>query len=252
MKNKVENNGLRLSLFMLICLSAIFAIITFIIEPLYLRFVSDITIRVTVLPSILDILRILAETLAFAVCYSVIIFTAVNFGTKRTFGIFGVYAAICTVRRLCVLVMTFIIYHSIEVGDIFNICVALAFECILALVVALISLRVSSSYNQKKADIKKAAGVTGDFSKLKPIEFNRVFSRANPFLLCSFICACILTVYNIFERILYDFSLGAPDGAGEIIMMVAYYISDILFGMIFYAVCWLILSKLFNKAKDLG
>ncbi len=251
MKNKIKNGKLHLNIFMCVCLAIIFALITLVIEPLYISCISNITLRVTVIPNALSVLLHLAEVLAFSVCYSIIIYTAHKSGTRSAFGVFGVYALACLVRRLCVLLISFIMYSSIYVDDVFSTAAAFVFECLLALIVTLVTTRMAASYGERQAKIKKAAAITGDLSSVTEIEFNSAFSKSNPLMMCSLVCACILTAYNLLSRIITDVTSEIGQiSASTIVVMIAVYIFEILLGVILYTLCWLILSKIHSKDKN--
>ena len=63
----------------------------------------------------------------------------------------------------------------------------------------------------------------------------------------------MLSFIKIAMRINHDIKYtkiyGAPDGVGEILTMIVYYTSDILVGVIFYALAWLITSKLLQRSR---
>ncbi len=246
MKN--ENKKMKLGTLMILGCATVFAIITLILQPIYVVTVSDITVSKTVLPRIVNIILDLTETLAFAFCYSVIIFAAVTKSKKSGFVVFGIYFAASLVRRACVLLITHLTYHGLTPTDWFSVCAALAFECVLALIITFVAVVVGERYRARRAEIQKAARIAGDSSYNNGLEFTAVFSKQNPLQLCMLVAGIALSVVKIGMRISSDIKYnsfyGAPTETGEILIMAAYYLSDILVCAVFYALSWLMMTKL--------
>ncbi len=248
---RIKQNKMRLGALAALGCAAIFAVITFILEPISVFAVSDITVSKTVLPRILDIILDLTETAAFAFCYSVIIFASVTRTRKSGFAFFGIYAAACFVRRASVLGITLLTYNYIDSTDIFTLGAALIFEYILALAVTLVAVSVGMRYRQRQAEVKKAARIAGDSFEFDNFNFTSVFSSHNPLQLCMLIAGIILSFLKLGMRIRSDIKYtsfyGAPSGIGEILIMIVYYLSDIFVCAIFYALSWLIMTRLQKK-----
>ncbi len=256
MKN--ENKKMKLSTLMILGCATVFAIITFILQPIAVVTVSDITLSKTILPRIVNIILDLAETFAFAFCYSTIIFASVTKSKKSGFAFLGIYMAASLVRRVCVLLITFITYNYLDGTDIFSVCAALAFEYILALIVTLVAVVIGEYYRARCAEIQKAARITGDSSCGNRLEFTAVFSNQNPLQRCMLFAGIVLSVVKMGMRISSDMKYnsfyGAPTEIGEILIMAAYYLSDILVCAVFYALSWLMMTRLekqYSREKSL-
>ncbi len=254
MKNKDIHKGVRLYAIMALACAVMFSVITFIIEPLSVFANSDITVSVTLAPNVIDIIRELAENTAFAVCYSAVIYAAVTKTAKRTWALFGIYVGACALRRLAVLGITFLTYSYVDSTDIFSVSSYFVFESLMMLTVTLVSLGIGKNYNARRAEIEKAARRTGDLSRIDAIDFSSVYSRRNPLQTCALVSGIMLSVIKLAMRIELDVKYtkfyGAPDGIGEILVMIVYYLSDILVCAIFYALAWLILSKFVKKDSE--
>lgn len=255
MKNKDRKNDLRLFGIMAVSCAVIFSLITFVIEPLSVFASTDVTVSMTLLPTVVDIIRELAENAAFAFCYSLVIYSAIMRSIKSTWGLFGVYVGACALRRASVLGISYLTYSYIDGTDIFSVCASLAIEALMMLTVTLISLSIGKKYNDKKAQTEKAARRTGDLSRVETIDFSSVFSKNNPMQVCALIAGVMLSVIKLIMRIDLDIKYtkfyGAPNGISEILVMIVYYMSDVLVCAIFYALSWIILSNLLKReAQD--
>ena len=238
----------------LICSCAIlFAAITFVLEPISVWTLSDITVSVSIVPDIINIILELAENLAFAVCYSIIIYAAILRSSKAAFALCGVYAIACFVRRLAVLGITYVTYSYIDATDIFNVCAYLLLEVAMALTVVAFSTFLGKRYRAQLAQKQKAAQALGNLSLVEEINFSSVFTKSNPIQCGALFAGVMLSFIKIAMRINHDIKYtkiyGAPDGVGEILTMIVYYTSDILVGVIFYALAWLITSKLLQRSR---
>ncbi len=249
----MENKQMKIKLGTLtvLCCAIIFAVITFIIEPISVITLSDITLSSTILPRFVSIVLELAETAAFALCYSVIIFASVTRTQGSGFAFLGIYAAACLVRRVCVLCITYFTYNYIDSTDIFSVCTVLVFEYVMAIAVTLVASIVGKHYRADLAELKKAARIAGDSSNVEIVErpeFTSVFSKHNPLQLCMLVSGIMLSAVKLGMRInsdiKYNSFYGAPSSVSEILIMVVYYLSDILVCAIFYALSWLITAKL--------
>lgn len=224
-----------------------FSVMELVLTPLYIYLYSDITVSVTVLPNIAEIILELAEIFTFAVCYSLVIYCAVVKGGMSVVSLCSVYVLSTLIRRAVSLGISYLSYGFVEKSDIFNVSVYLAFEIIQITVVALIASLVGQKHRGLIAEKEKAARIIGDSSAIPKIEFKKIFSKENPLLVCALASGIMLSAVNVGMRIFYDISYGAPSGIDEILTMIVYYLSDVLTAVIFYALSWIILSKTMKK-----
>jgi len=87
-----------------------------------------------------------------------------------------------------------------------------------------------------------------DTDELYP--FRKIFSRENPLQLCALIVGIILSAEKILFRLLFDLSYGAPESFAEVMIMVVYYASDILIGIIYYCISVLVYHQLLRPKKQ--
>ena len=236
----------------LVCSCAIiFVVITFILEPISVWTLSDVTVSVSIIPEILNIILELAENLAFAVCYSITIYAAVTKSSKSAFALCGVYVLASFVRRLAVLGITYLTYSYVDGTDVFNVCAYLVLESAMIFIITSFASLLGKRYRAQLVQKQKAAQALGDLSLVEGIEFTSVFSKNNPIQCSTLFAGAMLSFIKIAMRINHDIKYtkvyGAPDGAGEVITMIVYYMSDILAGIIFYALAWLVSSRLIKK-----
>ena len=251
MKNSDTKGTPRLGLIMTLTCVIIFSLVTFLLTPVYVYVASDIVTSVTVIPDILEILLDLADIAAFAVCYSLIIYSATLRPSSVTYKLCGIYIASSLIRRAASLLITYLYDGYIFSDDIFSVLLYFLLETVQVAAVAMIASSVAKKYYIRSAQIKKAARITGDFLKAENIDFDRVYAYGNPLLNSALKVGIILSAIKIISRVIYDISYGAPSGIAEVLTMTVYYLSDIFVCVIFYALAWLILSKLYANDSSL-
>lgn len=231
-------------------LMAVFCAITYtviqlILTPFYTIVLSDITLKTTVLPRILYAMLSLSETFAFALCYSIVIYTAVIKSTKTAIGACGIYVAASVVRRLGALGVSFVMYKYIDKRDIINVLIPIIIEAVQISIVLLSAHLLSKSFKKRH----KVARQTNDLCNMDDIQFTKVYSKHNPLMTGAIISGAMLSLVNIAMRIYSDIGYGAPEDAAEILIMIVYYLSDVLICALFYAMAWVILSGMLARYK---
>ena len=234
--NTMQNQKFPIEAFLCVFCAASFLLIELALTPLYIYVCSDITTSATPIPYVLDIILKLADVTVFAVCYSIIIYGAISLEKKKAMSFFGVYVAATLIRRLLSLGASYLSNGFIDENDIFNVCVYFSLELVQVLAVLVISLIISKKH------------LLGDVSA-QSCELSKAFDKRNPLQISMLSAAIVISAIKILMRIYYDISFGAPDGIDEIFVMLAYYLSDVLVGVVFYVISYFFVSYLQRKYK---
>ncbi|MBO7310324.1 MAG: hypothetical protein J6U86_02895 [Clostridia bacterium] len=243
----MDKKPLNLKIFILIFSFSLYLLMEAALTPAYIYICSDITLSSGIVPYLMEALMRIIEIFAFSVCYSAVIFSAINIGAKSTSAICGIYISACLFRRTLSLGISYLSYGFIDNSDIFNISLYLAFEIFQLLIVTLICFviikRKSSIYaNEKEQDLPCSSALFSCKSK--------DCTRFSCMRISALLVGIMLALVNIFIRIFYDISYGAPDSISEVLVMIAYYLSDVLCGIILYVLTLLNLSKIANSYKN--
>ena len=225
--------------------------LTMLLSHLHVILDSNIVTQNDLLLFIINVINTdVLENIAFAIFYSVIIYCAVVYSTKKLISVCGIYLGLSILRRAVLVLLTYMTFREI---DYINPLIYLAIEAIQMLLVALISVSIGKAYKENVESKKKAALRMGSLYNDNSLNFNTVFSTKNPLQVCALMSGIMLSVINVGMRIRFDVTYtiahGAPDGASEIILMIAYYFSDILVCALVYALSWLILRTFTHKDK---
>ncbi len=223
--------------------------LTTLLSQLYVVLDADYLTRNELLLFVINVINTdLLENIAFAIFYSVIIYCAVLYSTKKLAAVCGIYLGLSAARRAVSVLLTYITFREL---DIINPLIYLAIEAIQVLLVALVSVSIGKTYKEKLDTKKKAALRTGSLYNDASSDFNKVFSTKNPLQTCALMSGIMLAAINVGMRISADITYtvahGAPESVAEIILMIAYYLSDIMVLAFVYAVSWLMLRVFVRK-----
>ncbi len=246
--DKKNKRTVSAEIMMLICCSAFFSLLTFILSPIYSAISANIVFYTTLLPDILDVLIQLLEIAAFASCYSIVILSVTAKGASASCGVCWIYVAACTVRRAAAAVITYIQYGSLPSEEVASLMLYLSLETVQIFLVLLFAYQSSKNWRASVKAAKKAALKTGG-SVNADISLNPAYSSINPLKNTAFKAGVMLAVIKILSRIVYDVTYGAPNGLSEILIMTVYYLSDVLIAIIFYAMCLFIMKWIYNSVN---
>lgn len=234
---------------MAISCSAIFAVLVLFLSPLYIQINADATLRDTPLSDLVYLLLQLLEILAFSVASSIIIHSAVTQTAKKAWGLFGIYCAVTVLRRTVTLLISFISFGYIDDLEFFSTAVYTILDAAQISIITAIVTRIARSHLTQAAIKQKAAARLGNSLK-SDIDFSKIYSRRNPYARCSVAAAAVICATKILNRVFFDVFAGMPEGWLEIASMVIGYLSDALIFAVAYAICWLLCSYLYKKARE--
>lgn len=247
-ENKLDIKRPRTHIIMALFCAAAFAVMELVLTPIYIALYSDITVGV-IWSYIIEILLNLTEIFTFAVCYSLIAYAAVLRKWRNTVTLCLVYAVATLARRAASLLITYFSSGGIDGYDIRNVGIYLIFELAEVTVVAVIALVIGTRYNRELNEKKKAALILNTAINDENTEFSKIYSKENPLQRILLLAGIMLIAVNVGMRVFYDISYGAPSGVAEVLLMAAYYLSDILKGVVFYAAACFFTSRLIKKYR---
>ena len=244
--NKTADGGVMKfrPLLLIAAICAVMYILTqLVLTPIYTVVLSNRVYQTTFLPYLLKLSLSLAEVLTFGLCYSVLIYTTVTRRYRTAFAVCGIYIAASVIRRIAALGVSFFMYGFVDTRDIFNVSLPVAIEAIQIFIVFWITYLSCRSYKQALSALIAKRGNAGGLDKPG-------FESKSPLFIGSLASAIMLATVNVSMRIYSDIGYGAPADLSEILVMIAYYLFDILLGVILYAVCRAFISLLLRRYGD--
>ena len=240
----------KLSLLMLLGSFGLFALISLVLTPLYSLSNSDILFSTTVIPELLRTTIDLLEVCVFAVSFSILLFSV--FLQYRTTRLTVLYLGAILFRRIAVLAVTLVFNGAIGAEDLFSSITNLLLESLLVLFVLWIARARKNRLNQQLAEFSKASALFSSDAPEKPdplrlFPFKKLYSKENPIQSCVLWIGVLLSALKVLSRLIFDIGYGAPTDIWEVLLMLVYYLSDLLIGVIFYVLSVLFLTRLFRR-----
>lgn len=245
----MKNNVFVLAKLMIVLCAIIFILLTFVLTPIYVSVSNDIITKVTVLPSIIYLLMDLFEICAFAVVFSIVIYAAFTLDAKASWKLFGIYVATSALRRALSLIASFISTRRIDSLDLISVFLYLLMDSAIAAIVTFIVTRDAEAYlddldKKKKASLKLGKKIYGNEAT------KNIFCADDPYCRSILKAGIVISAVKIITRIISDIFEGLPESIGEGLVMLAYYLSDVLICVVFYIIARLITFFLLEKNKE--
>ncbi len=219
---------------LIISLSVIFLLSTLVLSPLYIISTSNAIYLGTVLPDITDLLLDICDIAAYAIGFSVIIYSVYRLTARKATGFIVTYCIAVFLKYTLNIVVTTVFESRFDISYLAWPVLYFLFDIIILLLVFLIS----------NASLKNVRA-----SKIALIPFNRFYSSENPLQASALKVGILLAAVKVVTRLVYDFSYGLPQSIIDALWMLVYYLSDILICFVIYLISLLIFIKLDKKLK---
>ncbi len=112
--------------------------------------------------------------------------------------------------------------------------------------------KAKESRAEKKKNKKATVAVILDEKTKKELEvlpLKNLFDLKNPLLCSAFKMSLVIVGVKLISRILNDIQMGAPTTLPQVLVMIVYYLSDIIYGVIAYFMAMFVFSYAYDKLK---
>ena len=79
------------------------------------------------------------------------------------------------------------------------------------------------------------------------LPFTKFFTKYNPLQISALKMSLLILAVRLLTRILNDVTYGAPTSFGEVLVMIVYYLSDLLYALVAYVIALLVFSFIYSK-----
>ena len=225
---------------------------TLLFVPKYASLVADVVYEDSFIVVAIRYAQDLLDLCAFAVAYSLIIFSMLLLDVKHTRLVVIFYAIIFLLQIPLKLVVNAVVYGTLGndteiLIDVLYLLVYFVLQMIQLLAVYLASRSDSIKFKAYVDSLGSSVRKVEEPKKILP--FARLFDWNNPLQRSSAKMSMIIFGIKIFTRIINDVTYGTPESAGEILIMVVYYLTDILYGIVAYLLAVLAISVLYDRIK---
>ena len=227
------------------------------IVPLYVSLDANALYSDTVLPEILKYVQEFFDLAAFSVSYALIIFSVLLLGKKHAKFVVLLYSIFFLSKIPVKLIMNIFIYGSLGSSaqltlDLAYLLTTFLFEMLQLLVIYFFATTDTNKYLRYLAFLNKKKNkkvINKDEAITQVLPLSQFISNRNP-LQCSAIKMSIfITAIKMLSRVLNDISMGAPQSFGEVMVMILYYLSDILYGVVAYIIALIVFTAIYEKLK---
>ncbi|MBQ9086208.1 MAG: hypothetical protein IJY47_03375 [Clostridia bacterium] len=215
---------------------------------------TDIVLYASVLPDAVKILIDLTEIAIYAICFSILLFSAfhVHEGAPGL-SLVWIFLSAVLFRRACDLLGVWLLYGSLDSLDLTYAIVYVLLDTALTLAAFFLARSKANRYYKKMALTAKANLLFKDASPKLSVDalypFRKIVDIKNHLQAHVAALSVILAVIKVITRILYDVDYGAPADFAEVMIMAVYYLSDLFLAVIFYVLSILVLNQLFRYTE---
>lgn len=221
--------------------------------PLYATLDNDIAYDESPIPILLKYTQEFLDLLSFASAYSLIILFALVFSKKATKSLILIYTITFASQIPIKILMNAVVYHSLGdidtiVTDLVMLLIYFALQMLQLLLIYFIATTDSEKYFEHLEYINKKKGIS-DPSVQTVLPLSKFFDWYNPLLRSATKMSILILAVKLGARLINDISYGLPQSLGEVMIMCAYYLSDLLYGVIAYVIALLIFTLTYEKNK---
>jgi len=260
--NKEKSKKLIITVMLLFCTLPIIINATLLV-PLYTSISANAAFKTSALDVVIKYFQDFLDLTAFAVSYALIIFSALLISRKLMRLAIWLYTLSFALRIPIGMAMNVVIYGTL--GNYIQITVDLIYlfayfslAMIQLLIVYIFAVTDSNKYlyhielqkaKSKKKNQKGKKNQKEEAPKNFVLPFSKFFNWYNPLQRSAIKMSLMILIMRLFSRILNDISYGAPKSFGEVMIMVLYYASDILYGVVAYVIALITFNAVYDKLK---
>ena len=226
---------------------------TLVLVPIYSTLEADVVYSGSALSVVIKYIQDIFDLCAFSVSYALLIFSLLLLSKKelKLTVIFYIVAFFAQIPLK--LLMNAVVYgtlgNSMQITiDIVYLSVYFLLQILQLLVVYGFAKVDSDKYKLyvSSLDTEKAINLS---DKRLILPFSKFVDWYNPLLRSAIKTGILILSLKLLTRVINDVTYGAPTSAGEVLLMVVYYLSDFIYGVVAYGVIVLTMSSLYEKLK---
>lgn len=238
---------------MIISLFVFFGPISLILSPMYTSLISNSVYEYTLLPDIVYFIIQLLNLFAFAVCFSIIIYSIYKFQIASSAMLIVVYCAATFLKYTLNMAISSLMMRAFDVDEISGMMLSFVLDVIVAMIIVSAAHGVLKKYREGLLIEKKAAQALNKSLETKsdPFSFLHFYSANNPMQNLAARLGIIMALIKVISRLIYDLGTYGlvPMDTADLIWMIVYYTSDIVCGFIVYGISLITLKMLSETEK---
>ena len=201
----------------------------------------------------------LIDIIAFSVPYSLIIFSVLLLSKKTARTVIFIYIGVFLLQIPLRIFMNIPLHGTVGsvdqiIIDIIYLLVYFVLYVIQLMIVYFFAttdcnrhMRRIAAINTKRSKRGKSVHDADELPEVLPL--SGLYSRFNPLQHSALKMGLLILAVHVLTRVINDIDYGMPQSAGEIFVMIAYYLSDIIYGVIAYFIALFIFTAVYDKLK---
>ena len=246
MKNSKKNPSLIIFLALLLLL---FVLHVAVLSPLIFRISSDVMYANSYLPFALETVLEIVYLAIYVVTFSFIALAVLHDGGKCGLKYFAVFIGLTVLRYGLNIFCSYMYEGGIPsssetiISDVLDGLLTVFLDTTQAAICLAVTASLVSKSKKRYDAALKWARKHGDEKKAEEyntLKWGKIFGLSNPVQLSLFLSGILISLTKIVSRMIYDISLSQIEGvpsSSEIPLMIAYYASDLVFGLLIYLGC---------------
>lgn len=224
---------------------------TLLIVPLYATLEADAAYKGSLITVIIKYVQDFLDLCAFSVSYALIIFSTLLLSSRFTALTVIFYSAVYILQIPLKLLMNIAVYGTLGTSsdiiiDLIYLGIYFGLQMLQLLLVYVFARVDSDKFKCYAASVLSAKKTTG-IKKILP--FSKFVDWNNPLLRSTMKMSLLVLGIKIASRIVNDISYGAPKSIGEALIMLVYYFSDLIYGVVAYVAAAFTISAFYDKIK---
>ena len=255
LESPIDTSRTKSKLFMMLALFCALPVLlnTLVIVPIYATLESNVVYQGSVVSVIIKYVQDFFDLCAFASSYALLIFSALLLTKKQTATVVVFYTVTFVAQIPLKILINAFIYGSLGndleiVMDIVYLSVYFALQMLQLLAVYIITSIDSTKFKQYAASLDDPK-IKSKIPEKKILPLPHLFDWNNPLQRSAIKMSALILAIKLITRIINDISYGMPESAGEVMIMVVYYLSDIIYGAIAYFIAIFIISRFYDLVK---
>ena len=230
---------------------AIFYTLSVLLGIVYSVLSNNIVYMSSFLMYVIELGLQLLDIALYATAFSFFILAIERYGFRRSVPFLASFLTLAAVRRLASLGLEALMSGAVGADDISSSAIYFGLDAVTGLIVIAIACYEFHKYHlhvKGWQKIQRARGNNITPPALYP--FEKVYSNENPLQVCALKIAILLSGEKILSRIIFDLYYGAPTSILDLLIMIIYYLFDILLGVLAYTAIYFLLSFLLPSRKE--
>ena len=253
--NPIDKERVKGKLFVFLSLLCLLPVLlnTLIIVPIYASLESNVLYHGSLVSVLIKYLQDFFDLCAFSSSYALLIFSALLLERKQTATVVIFYSVTFVLQIPLKILINALIYGSLGndleiVMDVVYLSVYFALQMLQLLAVYIITNIDSGKFKFYAASLDDPK-VKSRIEEKKILPLSRLIDWNNPLQRSAIKMSALILAIKLITRIINDISYGAPESLGEVLIMIVYYLSDLIYGAVAYFIAIFVISRFYESVK---